>query len=97
LIIPGIIFGVYYMLAEYILIDKNIAGMDAVRLSKKYLEGLWLAAVYSLMGLFAVSIGLTVLSEIITAIIWPKQWRQPPKWNHWLCAFGACIAPHARF
>jgi hypothetical protein len=56
LIIPGIIFGVYYTFAEYIVMDKNISGMDAIRLSKRYVEGLWWQVVFSLLGLAAVGI-----------------------------------------
>lgn len=55
-IIPGIIFGVYYTFAEYIVMDKGVSGMDAIRLSKRYVEGLWWQVVFSLLGLAAVGI-----------------------------------------
>lgn len=71
LIIPGIIFGVYYMLAEYIVVDKNISGMNAVRMSKKYIEGLWWPVFTSILGLAAVGIIVYIASSIIGVAFGP--------------------------
>jgi hypothetical protein len=69
LIIPGIIFGVYYTFAEYIVVDKNVRGMDAIRLSKQYVQGLWWPVVFSLLGLAGVSVLVWLAIQAVGLIL----------------------------
>lgn len=41
LIIPGIIFAVWYSFSPYVYIDQNIQGMAALRKSREYVKGRW--------------------------------------------------------
>lgn len=68
LIVPGIIMGVYYALSTYIVVDKNLNGMDAIRKSKEYLTGLWWQFVFSLLSLGLVVVGVYILDGIAQAI-----------------------------
>jgi hypothetical protein len=71
-IIPGIIFGVYYCLAEYITIDKGVSGLEAIKMSKAYVKGIWWPVVTSLLGLGAVSViiyfPLTYLGQLLGVV-----------------------------
>jgi hypothetical protein len=69
LIIPGIIYGVYYTFAEYITLDKGLKGMDAVRKSMEYVKGMWWQVVYSFLGLGAVYFFIYIIEMVVTAII----------------------------
>jgi hypothetical protein len=41
LIVPGIIFSVWFSLAIFVLIAENLTGMDALMKSKEYVKGRW--------------------------------------------------------
>jgi hypothetical protein len=67
-IIPGIAFAVYYNFAEYIVVDKNISGMGAIRLSKNYVQGLWWQVFFSLLGLAAVAVLCYIVIQVIGGV-----------------------------
>lgn len=41
--IPGIIFGIWFLLATYVLVAEDVKGMDALFKSKEYVRGYWWA------------------------------------------------------
>jgi hypothetical protein len=70
-IIPGIIYGVRYTLAKYIVVDRNVSGGQALELSKKYVSGMWWQVAMSLLVLGGVtwlaSLAVEVVGGIATA------------------------------
>jgi uncharacterized membrane protein len=74
LIIPGILFAFWYSLSQYILLDQNVRGMQALRKSKEYMKGN-IGAVFwrGLAGGILIAIPIIVLSAIITASSAPQQ------------------------
>ena len=69
LIIPGLIYGVYYSLAEYIVVDKGVKYNEAIRMSKKYIEGMWSQVFFSYLKLVAVSILVFIAAEMIGQLV----------------------------
>jgi len=55
LIIPGIIFGIFYSFTLYLLIFEDIKGMDAIRKSKAMVSGYWWGVFGRTMFLFLVA------------------------------------------
>jgi hypothetical protein len=41
LIIPGIVFGIWFIFAPYILVNENLKGMNALLKSKEYVRNYW--------------------------------------------------------
>ncbi|HYC80025.1 MAG TPA: hypothetical protein VEC17_03280, partial [Candidatus Binatia bacterium] len=68
LIIPGIIFWVWYSFAQNIYVDKGVKGYDALKLSKKYVEGLWWPVFRALIALMVISILVNIVTEIATVV-----------------------------
>ncbi len=70
LIIPGIIFGLWYYLSSYILVDQNIRGMDALKTSKAYMQGNMGAVFWRcLVGGIAIYIPVIILGMILGAAL----------------------------
>jgi hypothetical protein len=67
-IIPGIIFGLYYSLSEYVFADTNKRGLEAIRISKAYIKGYWWKTVHSLLGLAAVMVLIYIATSVLSAI-----------------------------
>lgn len=61
LIIPGIIFAVWFSLAEFVLIAEDLRGMDALLKSREYVKGMW-------KNVFLRFLFLGVLSFIVATI-----------------------------
>ena len=58
LIVPGVIFSIWFGMAIYILVNENTKGMDAVLRSKSYAQGKWLDLFirYLVLGLLVIAI-----------------------------------------
>lgn len=73
LVIPGIIFAVWFNYAEFILFSENVTGARAIARSKKYVEGYWwdvFARIILLIISSVVVIGITsVVANLIIGII----------------------------
>ncbi|MEI7620300.1 MAG: hypothetical protein WCJ57_01890 [Candidatus Falkowbacteria bacterium] len=71
LIIPGIIFGVFYCFASYLLIFEDVKGMNAIKRSKALVTGYWwavfgrtmFAILVAMLASFVLSIPFIFLSE----------------------------------
>ncbi|MBX4188002.1 MAG: hypothetical protein KW793_02590 [Candidatus Doudnabacteria bacterium] len=70
LIVPGIIMGVYYSLSTYIVVDKNLSGMDAIRKSKEYLKGMWWQYVFSILGLGGALVAVYILDLMVQGALY---------------------------
>jgi len=62
LIIPGIIFSIWFILALFVLVSEDIKGMDALMKSKEYVKGRW-------WGTFRRLFTIGIIGFIIYAII----------------------------
>lgn len=62
LIIPGIIVGIWFTFSIYIVVAEHKKGMEAIKLSKSYVEGYWWAV-------FGRSMFVGILVGIVGAII----------------------------
>lgn len=51
LIVPGIIFAVWFSLAVYVMITENIGGMNALLKSREYVRGYWGSVLWRLLFL----------------------------------------------
>jgi hypothetical protein len=64
LIIPGIIFGVFYGFALYVLVFENIRGMAAIKRSQQLVTGYWWAVfgrtLFLILGALLVSFVLSI-------------------------------------
>lgn len=68
-IIPGIIFSVWYVLSEYIFVAENLKGMAALRRSKELVRGFWWKVFWRFVGfgliVFIVMIPVMAVAEIL--------------------------------
>lgn len=77
LIVPGIIFAVWFSFAVFLLIDENLRGMDALLKSREYIRGKWGSVFWRLlfMGIIFLTICFILmiifhsLSGILTPIL----------------------------
>ncbi len=51
LIIPGIIFGIWFVLGPYVLVNENLKGMNALLKSREYIRGYWWKVLWRLLAL----------------------------------------------
>jgi hypothetical protein len=74
LIIPGILFAFWYGMAQYIVIDQNIRGMNALRKSKEYVKGN-IGAIFwrGIVVAFAVAVPIMIITIILKAVGLPDQ------------------------
>jgi hypothetical protein len=71
LAIPGIIFMVWFFFAQFILVEEDIHGMDAVLKSREYVRGEWFNVALRLLLIWAVSVllGMIPLAGPILGLI----------------------------
>jgi tetratricopeptide (TPR) repeat protein len=55
LIIPGIIFTVWFFFSPFVFIDEDVRGMDALLKSKEYVRGRWLGVCWRLLAIWLIS------------------------------------------
>ncbi|MCL4353451.1 hypothetical protein M1615_03240 [Patescibacteria group bacterium] len=58
LVVPGIIFAVWFSLALFILIDEDLKGMEALLKSREYVKGIWSGVFWRFVfggGLYAIT------------------------------------------
>lgn len=71
LIIPGIIFGVFYSMMLYVLICEDLTGMAAIRRSKELVKGNWWR-VFRVMAIFAILSYAVMLVFALPGMIFPE-------------------------
>lgn len=69
LIVPGVIFGLYYSLAEYVFADTGKRPLDVMRLSRAYIKGYWwrTAAAFLVLGLISLLVYMVALIVEVVA------------------------------
>jgi len=65
LIVPGIIFAVWFSLTSFVLIAEDIKGVKALRKSKEYVKGRWGGVFWRFLFIGALSI---ILSQILALV-----------------------------
>ena len=60
-LIPGIIFSVWFIFGDFVLIDEDIRGVKALLRSKKYVEGRWFYVLKHLAFIFSFTFALSLL------------------------------------
>lgn len=66
LIVPGIIFSVWFMFSAYIAVDEGIGGSAALSKSREYTKGLWWEIAARVMFVALVSLGLNLLPHLFS-------------------------------
>jgi hypothetical protein len=66
LIIPGIIFLVWFALSSYVYVYEGIGGTEALKRSKYYVSGRWGAVFWRFFFLFIISVVISIVIGIIT-------------------------------
>lgn len=69
LIIPGIIFMVWFCFSGFILINEGTRGIPALKASKKYVEGHFMDVFVRLLVLILVMIGASIVIGIVTGAL----------------------------
>ncbi len=65
LIVPGIILAVWFIFAQYVLVDQNIRGLNALLTSREYVRGRWGGVFGRLVLFFLVYFVLLILLSIV--------------------------------
>lgn len=68
LIIPGIVFAVWFLFSEYVLIDKDIRGTKALFRSKKLVDGYWWEVFGRTLLIWIICVGIGAVLGIIPVI-----------------------------
>ncbi len=92
LIIPGIIFGVYYSFGIYVLVFEGLTGMAAIRRSKQLVKNNWWGVVgrFFFIGLI-VSVPLMILNSFSLAM--PRESLAFQLWGAIINIVSFVIAP----
>jgi hypothetical protein len=69
LIIPGIIFSVWYGMSRYIVITENLSVIESLKKSRSYVDGYFWPIIIRMLVIVALGIGVTVVVEILAAVI----------------------------
>lgn len=68
LIVPGIIFAIWYCLASFILISENLKGMNALNKSKEYVKGRWGQVFWRILVVAVASMIASIVIGIVSRI-----------------------------
>ncbi len=68
-IVPGVIFYIYWSFSSYIVIDKRLSGMAAMRVSRSLVSGLWWPVFVSILAVIALIIIVTMILSQLEVII----------------------------
>lgn len=69
LIIPGIIFAVWFSLAVFILIAEDLKGMNALLKSREYVKGKWGGVLWRLFFIGALSLIISLVPTLIFGLL----------------------------
>lgn len=92
LIIPGIIFGVYYSLAVYVLVFEGLTGMAAIRRSKELIKSHWWAVVGRFLFI-GIVIGLPIMLLGSFSSAMPRESIAFQLWDFIINIVSFIIAP----
>lgn len=69
LVIPGIIFMVWFSFSYYVLIEEGISGVDAMKRSKSLVSGKWFAVFGRLLVVFIGGIVIGSIFSVLTGMV----------------------------
>lgn len=92
LVIPGIIFGVYYSFALYILVFEKVGGLAAIKRSKQLIKGYWWGVMGRILFMvLVITVPLMVLSSLSAAM--PRESLAFQLWSTLTNIISFIIAP----
>jgi Flp pilus assembly protein TadD len=74
LVIPGVIFAVWFFFAPFVFIDEDVRGMDALLKSKAYVRGRWLGVCLRLVAIWCVSVliaSIPIAGQVLALFLVP--------------------------
>lgn len=69
LIIPGIIFSVWYGMSRYIVVTENLSPVESLKRSRVYVDGFFWPVIIRMLIVLALSFGVSFVSEILSVLI----------------------------
>jgi HEAT repeat protein len=74
LVIPGIIFTVWFFFTPFVFIDEDVRGMNALLKSKEYVRGRWFGVCWRLIVIWAISAlisGIPIIGQLLALFLIP--------------------------
>lgn len=68
-IVPGLIFGVWFSMVYFVVIDENLRGTDALLRSREYIRGNFSKVLSLLLGLFLYSVVILIVFFVVIAVL----------------------------
>jgi len=69
LIVPGLIFAIWFSFAVFVLIEEDLKGMDALLKSKKYVTGRWGSVAWRIGFMGLIVMGIAIIMNIVIGIL----------------------------
>jgi hypothetical protein len=69
LIVPGIIFAVWFSFGYFVLVFEDKRGVDALKTSKSYVKGKWWAVLGRFLFIGFILLLVSIFTEIATAVL----------------------------
>ncbi len=69
LIIPGIIFSVWYGMSRYIVVAENLSPVDALKQSRKYADGFFWSIIIRFLVIAAIGFGVSFIIGLVSGLI----------------------------
>lgn len=73
LVVPGIIFMVWFAFVYYILVLEDIKGIEAMKASKAYVKGRWWPVFGRMASLIVLFIAIAVVVELVITLLFGEQ------------------------
>ena len=67
--VPGIIFGVWFSFATFIVITEDLKGMDAILKSREYVRNYWWSVFWRVLFINIVITGIIIIVSIVSILI----------------------------
>jgi len=74
LLIPGVIFAVWFFFAPFVFIEEDVRGMDALLKSKEYVRGRWFGVCLRLVAIWCVSVliaSIPIAGQVLALFLVP--------------------------
>ena len=74
LVIPGIIFTVWFFFAPFVFIDEDVRGMNALLKSKEYVRGRWFGVCLRLLAIWCIAIliaSIPIVGQVLALFLIP--------------------------
>lgn len=74
LVIPGIIFTVWFFFAPFVFIDEDVRGMNALLKSKEYVRGRWFGVCLRLLAIWLIAVliaSIPIIGQVLALFLIP--------------------------